>query len=340
MKRTGFFKKITAFALFSLALSAMYFPASASNNKTVIGNVSLSFDTSNIEIGSTEKNIIVDSLNEAEYYVSNNRGSAVNNDSDRWNAGVTPRFSITIKPESGFKFDTAQLSKPSYYTFSGGNVTFIKAKGGSNSITLTVKTEKLKGNKEDLGVSELNWDEGSGRAEWNPADNAKKYFVKLYRGSSIITSVETENTSYDFNGFITSSGNYTFKVRAYAYGTYGEWDTSDELYVESSDLHKYGKGGNNGNNGGPNRNRNSSGSWIRNNIGWWYANPDRSYTTNDWQYIDGNWYFFNRDGYMVTGWVQSPKSRLWYYCGPNGDMYTNRYTPDGYYVGADGAWVR
>lgn len=333
MTKNNILKKAAALGICAFMLSALPLPAFAANSKTVINNVSLSFDISNVEIGSSEKNIIVDSANENEYYVSNNRGNAINNESGTWNAGVTPRFSITIKPESGFKFDTAQLGKSSYYNFNGAAVTFVKAKGGSNSITLTVKTAKLKGNKEDLGVSELNWDEDSGRGEWNPADNAERYYWKLYRGSSIVTSGETTSTSYDFSSNITQSGNYTFKVRAYAYGTYGEWDVSDELYVESSDLNKYGGGK-------PEKRGNSGGSWIKNSTGWWYANPDRSYTTNDWQHIDGRWYYFNKDGYMVAGsWIRSPKSGLWYYCGGDGAMYTNRRTPDGYYVGADGAWI-
>ena len=41
---------------------------------------------------------------------------------------------------------------------------------------------------------------------------------------------------------------------------------------------------------------------------------------------------------MVTGWV------LWknayYYCGPDGAMLTNTWTPDGYYVDGNGIWVQ
>lgn len=41
---------------------------------------------------------------------------------------------------------------------------------------------------------------------------------------------------------------------------------------------------------------------------------------------------------MVTGWI------LWkgvyYYCGPNGDMWTDTWTPDNFYVDSDGVWVQ
>ena len=57
---------------------------------------------------------------------------------------------------------------------------------------------------------------------------------------------------------------------------------------------------------------------------------------------DGKWYFFENEknmneGKMVIGWkfIQN----AWYYFGTDGAMLINTYTPDGYYVGADGKWV-
>ena len=33
------------------------------------------------------------------------------------------------------------------------------------------------------------------------------------------------------------------------------------------------------------------GAWLRDSVGWWYCNADKSYTVNNWQYIDDRWYF-------------------------------------------------
>ena len=40
---------------------------------------------------------------------------------------------------------------------------------------------------------------------------------------------------------------------------------------------------------------------------------------------------------MRTGWINW--NGVYYFCGPNGDMFTNCYTPDGYYVDGNGVRV-
>ena len=54
---------------------------------------------------------------------------------------------------------------------------------------------------------------------------------------------------------------------------------------------------------------------------WYYLNPVSGEMLTGWRQIDGKWYYFAE----VTG-------------GPLGSMYQNAQTPDGYRVGADGAW--
>ena len=41
---------------------------------------------------------------------------------------------------------------------------------------------------------------------------------------------------------------------------------------------------------------------------------------------------------MITGWKEISGS--WYYFGKDGSMLTNTITPDGYYVGADGKYIK
>lgn len=57
---------------------------------------------------------------------------------------------------------------------------------------------------------------------------------------------------------------------------------------------------------------------------WWYDNGNGAYTSNGWQWIDGN-----GDGVAES-----------YYFDENGWLLTNTSTPDGYKVDANGAWVQ
>ncbi len=86
-----------------------------------------------------------------------------------------------------------------------------------------------------------------------------------------------------------------------------------------------------------------TGVWKEDRIGWWIAYPDGSYLVNGWYQSpeSGLWYYMGADGYMLENrWLQDPGSGLWYYLGNGGAMLTSAYTPDGYWVGADGVWAQ
>lgn len=113
------------------------------------------------------------------------------------------------------------------------------------------------------------------------------------------------------------------------------------------------------------------GFWKRNEKGWWFEAKDGSYPKSSWKLISWNgkqqWYHFDENGYMQTGWIKD--NGIWYYLHnqadgsqghmytgwhlidgkwyyfsegmkqPQGAMFANTITPDGYEVGPDGAWT-
>ena len=118
------------------------------------------------------------------------------------------------------------------------------------------------------------------------------------------------------------------------------------------------------------------GRWIRSGSRWWFKHNDGSYTTNDWEKIDGVWYRFDNSGWMQTGWVKDGSwyyldgsgamktgwlkdngswyylqdsgamktgwmkvSGKWYYAYSSGELAINTTTPDGYRVNYNGEWV-
>ncbi|MCD8370857.1 MAG: hypothetical protein LUC94_11170, partial [Clostridiales bacterium] len=66
-----------------------------------------------------------------------------------------------------------------------------------------------------------------------------------------------------------------------------------------------------GSSGGSGSGSAAGGSWIKDNTGWWYRNPDGSYPVSNWKFINSRWYYFGGDGYMKTGWVLD--GNAWYY---------------------------
>ena len=123
-------------------------------------------------------------------------------------------------------------------------------------------------------------------------------------------------------------------------------------------------------------NSNFSGSWVQSGSRWWYKHADGSYTTNDWEKINGVWYRFDNSGWMQTGWVKDGSwyyfdgsgamktgwlkdngswyylqdsgamktgwmkvSGKWYYAYSSGTLAINTTTPDGYRVNYNGEWV-
>ena len=79
--------------------------------------------------------------------------------------------------------------------------------------------------------------------------------------------------------------------------------------------------------------------WIQSGNRWWYRHADGSYTKNNWEAINGPWYYFDGAGWMVTGWIKL--SGTWYYLTGSGAMATGWIQVGGtwYYMNASGAMV-
>lgn len=294
----------------------------------VESNISVGDDNSDVTVSTTTGNITVD-----DYSVTNDNGE--------WNVGDTPKIEVTLSADSDYYFYSITKSNVSV-SGSGSSVYSVKTTDNKSTLVVTVKLDKLTASSEDLDVDGISWDEDSAVGTWDENTYASKYEVKLYRGSStVMSTVTTTDTSYDFSSYITKTGTYTFKVRGVYSTKKGTWNESEDWDVDTDLLSSVGTSSSSpstGSSSGPNSTTTSGGAWLKDSVGWWYCNADRSYTISNWQKINNIWYYFNSTGYMVTGWVQT--NGKWYYCGSDGAMWVSRTTPDGYKVDASGAWVQ
>ena len=83
----------------------------------------------------------------------------------------------------------------------------------------------------------------------------------------------------------------------------------------------------------------ASGEWVSDAEGIYWIDED-TFMAKGWRQIDGKWYYLRSNGAMAKNYWEKSQDGVWYYLGADGVMMTNATTPDGYRVGADGAWIR
>lgn len=175
--------------------------------------------------------------------------------------------------------------------------------------------------------------------------------------------------------FVYHGADNTTRFRVASFSTFSIVNTSASSGGGSG---SGGSGGGGGGGGGGSRSLagaaipgTEAGRWIQDAAGWWYQNADKSYPKDGWAKIryagKDEWYFFDPNGYMLTGWVLWNGN--WYYLstaadGTSGIMLTGWQTIDGkryyfseaidgtagvkltniwigeYYLGTDGAVAR
>ena len=81
--------------------------------------------------------------------------------------------------------------------------------------------------------------------------------------------------------------------------------------------------------------------WQKDDAGYWYARANGSYPKEQFEKIDGTWYYFDESGYMLSDkWKQRPDG-TWYYFEKSGEMATDwkKIADKWYYFSRDGAMV-
>ena len=255
MKLKGKIKELTALTSAICMLSVPNTTALATTG-TKINSVPLSIE-SEIEAGDTDSDVTV-STSSSKFDIDD--VVITNEPSDEWDDGDKPKLKITLYADDDYYFASG-FSKSSV-SLSGSDGTVTSVSRSSSDTLIVYVTLDDDDSDHDLDVSGLEWDESDGTASWEESDDAKKYEVRLYRGSSAVTSVlTTTSTSYDFSSYITKNGYYTFKVRGvYNTSNKGSWEESDSWYVSSSEAQEISSSGSS--NGNTPSNTTSSGTVL------------------------------------------------------------------------------
>ena len=302
----------------ALAMTAA-FPASAKEERTPVGHITLNFDA-DVQAGDMDASVSV-SVEDGSCSVES---ADFVNEQEYWAGGVKPKVEVWLSADSDCYFSK---SGKAAFTFNGDKVKYVSSatKYDKELLKLVVTLEKLDDDEEDLDVGDLYWDTANGIAHWNQQSLAKSYKVRLCKGkgstsndNGVGPTYTVKENSFDFSEKFPKNGNYYFKVRAVDIkGNMGDWEESPWIEVSKENILSW------------------KGEWKSDDTGWWYINRDGSYPKSCWQEIDSKWYFFDENGYMKTGWIHWNEKD--YFCDETGAMLVNTVTPDGASVGEDGA---
>ena len=193
--------------------------------------------------------------------------------------------------------------------------------------------------------------------------------------SEAVRKTVLSEDQYDLEYNLARTGTRTVKVIYYATDRYGnEKEFTDDFTVTVKDLPKGDSDDDDRDITGPGKQTGGDddhyypGNWQSDETGWKITAKDGSRPVNRWVYTDwkgkNDWYFFDENGYMVTGWFEYKGSVYylnpvsdgkkgymytgwnmvdgkWYYFSEaadaaKGSMLKDTVTPDGHQVGPEG----
>lgn len=209
------------------------------------------------------------------------------------------------------------------------------------------------------------WDQArTGTAHWTRVENAKEYQVRLFEsGGEHVKSLTVTATTAEFSRYMRNEATYYFTVRAVPTANQkddaaGEWVMSEELEVRDLGVipgrwrtYREGK-----------KYQKEDGSYVAGQwcriVNDWYYFDNEGFALTGWQLLDSKWYYFNEAGIMQSGWLDIGESRYfldsdgsmavgwmegkpgeWHYLDRDGKMLSNTEV-DGYMLDESGLWIR
>ena len=170
-------------------------------------------------------------------------------------SSVLPTGGYKISGATAVSYTLPKNYSATSYTISGSNITLnwlpagsyhfycvVTTSVGSENIGATTVTVEQKSLDTPSGLVWESNNKTTAVAKWNAvgaigAVSVDHYVVKLYKGTTLVSTVETVNTSYDFASVINTNGkgNYRFTVQAIASTT----NNADKVNVKDSAVSSY-----------------------------------------------------------------------------------------------------
>ncbi len=225
-----------------------------------------------------------------------------------WLLGEIPviRLEVSLNDTLTYRFTSATKVTVSGFQ---SEVKTKKVLGGGDSLRVDITLPKVTG---PLGDIEDYYWEGN-TAHWSDAGDGDRYEVRLYRGNTLVKTVNTNRNEFDFYPYMTRAGEYSFRVRGLSSldGQKSPWtDRSEDNSISASSVYT-------GSGPGGSPSPSEPGGWQQDNRGWTYRQADGSLVRGRWIYVDNNWFHMADNAYMDTGWIYTDNN--WFYLNPVSD---------------------
>ena len=363
-------KKMSALALAAVMAASAVTPAMAATEYHYIESIHVTLNHS-IEAGSDDWEVSVGCSTSGVEFDDYEDVVVTNapDDGEAWRDDIKPQIKIVLRAETDDDYRFKDIDKEDV-TISGAEISKYSVSDSSKKVTITVTLPELEYEEgywnSVLELEDFNWDDQTAYATWEENENAKYYEYKLYRGSSALTGVEkTEETDLDLAKYFTRGGEYKLKVRAvYDSKKRGAWE-EEEIDVDKEEAAEiYANAGytssssssSTSTNKGPSSGTSASaaslpsyvvkGNWGTKNGKWTFTDNKGVAYKEKWAAVHNpyantsagqqafDWFYFDANGYMVTGWIVD--GGRYYYCSPLSDGTQGRMVTG--WTKIDGAW--
>ena len=311
-------KKAALLFLTSSMVFGSAVPAMADNDKRIT-SVSLEI-TSDIQVGEDMTNDSIDVESSSSRYTVDSW--EILNTGFMWMEDDVPQIKVYLTAEDGYYFSLTS----SKVRLKGAKYVTASKRDSSTTLMITMNLPSLAESVGEIETVTLGED---GIARWDETTGAGSYEVRVQRDGKNTGTTETVRTaSYDLKEFLGRPGVYSVRVRPVnkiKQDIKGQWTDSNTFYVDSSLAEDFRMG-----------RVKVGGRWEEEGSQWRFREVDGSYASSKWKEIEGIWYYFDVNGYMMTGWIEVDGK--WYYCDTTGAMLHDTEI-DGYALGSDGAMI-
>ncbi len=311
-------KKAALLFLTSSMVFGSAVPAMADNDKRIT-SVSLEI-TSDIQVGEDMTNDSIDVESSSSRYTVDSW--EILNTGFMWMEDDVPQIKVYLTAEDGYYFSLTS----SKVRLKGAKYVTASKRDSSTTLMITMNLPSLAESVGEIETVTLGED---GIARWDETTGAGSYEVRVQRDGKNTGTTETVRTaSYDLKEFLGRPGVYSVRVRPVnkiKQDIKGQWTDSNTFYVDSSLAEDFRMG-----------RVKAGGRWEEEGSQWRFREVDGSYASSKWKEIEGIWYYFDVNGYMMTGWIEVDGK--WYYCDTSGAMLHDTEI-DGYALGSDGAMI-